>query len=219
MQQIITFMLSAGVPYETIVLLLLLPIIATFIAFSRQVIGLRGFGMYTPLIISFAFVDTGLRYGLGIFFVVLFAGTLMRYIVRKARLLYFPRMAIVLTVVAIVIFFVLYEGAYSSRTGLIAVSIFPLLIIIILVENFVAAQIEHGPRTAIILSIETLIVAIVSYYLLTWPTLRQFVFQYPWAILATIVVNIGLGRWTGLRLAEYLRFREIFTHVDRSHEE
>ncbi|MBI2427064.1 MAG: hypothetical protein HYV34_04415 [Candidatus Kerfeldbacteria bacterium] len=219
MEQLISTMLAEGVPLETILLLLLLPIVATFIAFSRQVIGLRGFGMYTPLIISFAFVETGLRYGLGIFIAVLLTGTLMRFIVRKARLLYFPRIAIVLTIVALVMFLMLLEGAMSSRTGFISVSIFPLLIIIILVENFVAAQIEHGARAAIILSIETLIVATISYYLLTWEELRQFVFQYPWVILATIFINIGLGRWTGLRLAEYLRFREIFRHVDDAREE
>ena len=28
-----------------------------------------------------------------------------------------------------------------------------------------------------------------------------------------IVVNIALGRWTGLRLVEYVRFREVFRHL------
>ncbi len=57
-------MINQGVSEEAIILLLMLPIVATIIAFSRQVIGIKGFGIYTPLIISFAFLATGLKYGL-----------------------------------------------------------------------------------------------------------------------------------------------------------
>jgi hypothetical protein len=36
---------------------------------------------------------------------------------------------------------------------------------------------------------------------------------YPEIVLLAIVVNFGLGRWTGLRVVEYFRFREVFRHL------
>ena len=60
MSFITQYMINQGVPQETVVLLLMLPIVATIIALARQIIGIKGFGIYTPLIISFAFLAKSL---------------------------------------------------------------------------------------------------------------------------------------------------------------
>ena len=51
---LVRFFADQGVPLETILLLLMLPIIATLIAFLRQVVGIKAFGIYTKI---------GLQYG------------------------------------------------------------------------------------------------------------------------------------------------------------
>lgn len=215
MSFIAQYMVNQGVPQETVILILMLPIVATIIAFGRQVIGLRGFGIYTPLIITFAFLATGLKYGLAIFIVILLVGTLMRFLVRYIRLLYLPRMAIVLTAVALAILAVFLEGAYSGRKGLISASIFAILIMITLVEKFVAVQIERGAREAIILTIETLFLSVVCYWVAASIWLRNLVFVYPlWIVFGAVIINILLGKWTGLRLSEYWRFREVIKRVE-----
>lgn len=202
-------MIQGGAPKETIILLLMLPIIATFIVATRQIIGIKAFGIYTPLIITFAFFDMGIKYGLVIFMVVLLAGTVVRYFVKHFRLLYLPRMGIVLTVTAIAILILLFEGVLSRRTVFINSSIFSILIMITLAEKFIAAQIEKGLKTAVILSLETLIISVMGYYILKWPQLQNFIFVYPQTILLTLAVNIFLGRWNGLRLNEYFRFKDL----------
>ena len=211
---IIQFMMAEGVPRQTIVMILMVPIVATIIAVSRQVVGLKGFGIYTPLIITFAFSETGLKYGLTVFLAVLLSGTLSRLIIKPFRFLYFPRMAMVMTMVALATLAILAEGAYSSRTGLISVSILPILIIITLVERFVATQIEKGPRAAITLTVETLIISVLGFYVVSWRLLQAVLIDYPWVALLTIVLNIFLGKWTGLRILEYFRFREVIKNVE-----
>jgi len=207
---IINFFLQEGVPFDTIILILMLPIIATFIAFLRQIVGIKAFGIYTPLIVTFAFLATnGLKYGIAIFATVILAGMLMRFVLRPFRLLYLPRVAIMLTVVALVILSVLVFGGGLRRTGLAAVSIFPILIMITMVEKFVAVQIEKGDRVAIILAVETLFISVVGFFIASSETLIRFLVMYPWTILFTIPINIILGKWTGLRLNEYFRFKEI----------
>ncbi len=211
------YLINQGMPEETLILLLMLPIVATIIAFARQVIGIKGFGIYTPLIISFAFLATGLRYGLALFLIILLVGTVMRLVVKKFRLLYLPRMAIVLTAVAVVVIALFPLGAYFDRNGLIGASILAILIMTTLVEKFIVAQIERGARGAIILTTETLFLSVVSFFVISWTWFQGFVLAYPfWIILAAILADILLGKWTGLRLTEYFRFKEVIKHAEIS---
>lgn len=214
MSQIINYLIQQGIPQETVVLILMLPIIATVIAFARQIIGWKAFGIYTPLISAFAFWAIGLKYGLIIFVIVLMVGALVRFIIKYLNLLYLPRIAIVLTCVAMAILLLFLIVSALGRNGLLTASIFPILIIITLLEEFIGAQTKKGFRTAIILSLETLLLAIACYYLIIWPWLQNMLLKYPWIILLTIVFNILLGKWTGLRLSEYLRFRQVIKHVE-----
>lgn len=210
---IVSYFVSQGVPLETVVLLLMLPIIATMIAFFRQVIGVKAFGIYTPSIVTFAFLATGIKYGLMLFVSVIVVGMVSRLLLKKLRILYLPRVAITISIVAFAMLAVLVLGGSLKRTGLAAVSIFPLVIMITIVEKFVATQIEKGDRTALILALETLLISLAGYYLASWGFLINLIKAYPWIILFSLPINILLGKWTGLRLVEYFRFREILKKI------
>jgi hypothetical protein len=210
MNQFISLALSSGIPIDTLILVLILPIIVTVIAFFRQVVGIKAFGIYTPAIITFAFLATNeIRYGITIFITVIIVGTLMRLVLKPFRLLYLPRVAIMITIVGFSILALLFLGGINNRTGLATVSIFPIVIMITLVEKFVAVQIEKGGRAAVILAVETLVISVIGYYIASWDVLIQGILRYPWISLLTIPINIFLGKWTGLRLTEYFRFRQI----------
>jgi len=207
---IVSFFIDQGVPYETVKLILMLPIIATLIALLRQVIGIKAFGIYTPLLITFAFLATdGLKYGIAIFVAVIAMGMLVRFMLKPFRLLYLPRVAIMLTAVALAILVLLTFGGNLRRTGLASVSIFPILIMITLVEKFITVQIEKGSRAAIFLALETLAISILGFFVASWIALIRIIILYPWAILLTVPINIILGKWTGLRLTEYWRFKDV----------
>src|SRR3989344_5479501 len=206
---LILFFVEQGVPIQTITLLLMLPIIATLVAFFRQVIGIKAFGIYTPSIITFAllaFNPNGIKYGIAIFVSVIMMGMITRLILKPLRLLYLPRVAITLSIVSLSILGILVLGGSQHRTGLASISIFPLLIMITLAEKFVATQIEKGSRLAFLLALETLIISIIGYYLVSWNVLTSLLLHTPWIVLITFLINISLGKWTGLRITEYIRF-------------
>jgi hypothetical protein len=207
---IVNYFVEQGVPLVTVTLLLMFPIVATLIAFLRQVVGIKAFGIYTPSIIIFAFLATGLKYGFALYVSVILTGMLVRLLMKKFRILYLPRVAITLSIISLIILLFLVFGGSLQRTGLAAVSIFPLLIMITLVEKFISTQIEKGTKTAYLLALETLLISIAGYFLLKWNFLINLVIAYPFVILLTIPINIILGKWTGLRISEYLRFKEIF---------
>ncbi len=214
MHPLIFFFISHGIPLTTVVLLLMLPVIATLVAFFRQVIGIKAFGIYTPSIITFAFLafePKGWKYGTLIFVSMILVGMLSRLSLRHLRVLYLPRVAITLTIVSFAMLAILLVGGSFQRTGLAAVDIFPLLIMITLVEKFVATQIEKGDRMAILLAAETLFISLVGYFIASSFFFQNLIITLPWIVLLTIPINILLGRWSGLRLTEYVRFRNILT--------
>lgn len=221
--EFVSWAVQQGVPIGTVTLILMLPIVVTMIAFFRQVIGIKAFGIYTPALIIFAFLAIrsesrsfwgGAKYGIFIFIAVILIGTLARIILRRFRLLYLPRVAIVISIVSFLTLLILILSGAFQRTGLASVSIFPILIMIALVEKFVTVQIEKGDKAAIFLSLETLLISLVGYFLVSWQGLIGFVQQYPLVVLSTLVINILLGKWTGLRLTEYFRFKEVWKNAE-----
>lgn len=209
----INLMINRGVPINTVLLILMLPLVASLISFSRQIIGLKAFGVYIPSILAITLVVTGLKSGIIVLIAILLVGTLIRLGLKKLRLLYLPRMAIVLTIVSLSILILFLGSTYFIQAPLTTVSIFPILILIALVEEFVKVQMEEGSRTAIIIIVETLILAIIGFYLVNWQSLRNIVLSYPEIILLSLIFNFFIGKWTGLRLLEYYRFRKVIEAI------
>jgi len=203
---------AAGVPANTIVLLLLLPVVAMVIAASRHLIGLRGFGIFLPAALSVVFVATGPIVGIALFLLIIAISTLIRTIFRtfKFKLQYLPRAALLLWAVSLAVLGVLFLMPLIKWPILVGVSIFPILILTLLAEDFTRVQLGKSAKTAISLTTETIILALLSYLVLTLKFVQTFALLNPEIILISIiVVDILLGRYVGLRILEIVRFRKL----------
>jgi len=201
---------SQNIPPNTIVLIFLLPVIATLITVFRYVVGSVGFGVFTPVMISVAFIATGLGPGLVLFLVVLLIANLARFILKKIRVHFLPRMSLLLWLICSGVFVLLFLGPQLGFESVTDISIFPILIVILLVENFIEVLIGKSRREAWQMTWQTLLVAILGYFLLNWQFLQSLVLLNPEMVLSLVLlVNILIGRYSGLRLLEYRRFRSI----------
>ena len=74
-------------------------------------------------------------------------------------------MAIVITVVALVLFGILILSTYLDLfdAEFLSIAIFPMLILSTLVEKFISVKTEKGLSSATILMAETVVVAIIAY--------------------------------------------------------
>lgn len=204
--------IKAGIPANTIVLLLLLPAIAMVIAAGRHIIGIRGFGIFLPAALSVVFVATGPILGLLLFLVIVVVSTLTRWGMRKLdlNLQYLPRMALILWIVSISVLGILFASPVIKIPELTKVSIFPILVITLLAEDFIRVQIGKSVKTAIKLTSETLILALVSFVCLTLKPLQEIALLNPEAFLFSIlIIDLLLGKYVGLRLMEIWRFRKL----------
>ncbi len=74
-----------------------------------------------------------------------------------------------------------------------------------------AAQSEEGFKGALFGITETILVVIASYYLITWVAFNNIVMSWPELVVIPLIIILLIGKFTGLRLSEYLRFRSLFS--------
>ena len=203
---------AVGVPQSTVMLLLLLPFISLLIASFRNLVGIRGFGIFLPASLAVVFVAVGPLMGVGIFLVVAMVSTLVRLALRKAKikLHYLPRMSLILWFVCLAVLGVLYLSS-TFKIENPNISVFAILISALLVEDFIRVSLGKSLKTALTLTAETLFLALVSYTLMVVVPLGGVAYNYPDIYLLVILVaNILLGRFGGLRLLEIWRFRDLW---------
>lgn len=211
---LIGYMADKGVPLSAIYMILVLPVIATIVAFARQVIGIKAFGIYTPSIIAVSFLATGFTYGFVILLFTLIVATLIRIIGKNFRIAHLPKLAIVMTLVCFALFALFGFGAYFDKVGMMTLSVFPVLIMVLLTETFVTIQMERGTKEASLLILQTILLALFCYFIADWQAFKDLLLKYPELVFLTILINIIIGKWTGLRLFEYYRFRKVIDHVE-----
>lgn len=209
-QPIIQKALESGVSPETIVLFLLLPLVVSVVAATRQLIGFRGFGIFIPTAMALVFVYSGLFLGLLTFLVILFTATLARLLLRFLKIQYLPRIALVLWFVSLAVLAALFLFPSLGLPNLTAGSPFTLLILILLGENFLEGQADKTLRESLSLTLGTVMIALIGYAIFSWQNLQRLTLVYPEIIIfAPVLFDIFLGRFTGLRLLEYRRFRHL----------
>lgn len=204
--------IANGVPATTIVLLLLLPVVAAVIAAARHLIGVRGFGIFLPAALSIVFVAIGPLLGIGLFLVIISITILVRFVLKSAkiRLQYLPRMALMLLFVVVAVLGIVFAAPVLRLTNLSNILIFPVLILVLLSEEFTKVQLGKSARVAINLTSETLLLALISYIFLTARPIQKFALLNPeLLILSVAIFDFFLGKFIGLRFLEYYRFRKL----------
>ena len=105
---------------------------------------------------------------------------------------------------------VLFLAPYLKFPDITNVSIFPVLLLVLLAEDFSKVQIGKSARTAVSLTSETIILSLVSYLFLTTKVLQEFALLNPeWLLFGVFVADIVLGKYAGLRFLEYWRYRKL----------
>lgn len=223
----IEYLVNQGIPDNTIILILLLPVIATIIALFKQVIGISTMGIYMPSIITMAFLILGLEFGLVTFLLIVATGVLAHKILDPMKLLYVPKMALVITTVSIALLLLITVTVYFKLFAIdfIALTIFPVLIMGTLTERFARLTSTKGFKGSAVILFETITVCIITYFLtggtinlfftkVQFTFIRNLILNYPEIIILIIALNVYLGKWTGLQLTEVLRFKNIINDLE-----
>jgi transglutaminase-like putative cysteine protease len=200
---------------EPIKVVLILPIGALFTALIRTIIGIRTFGTFSPTLLALAFVYNDWKSGLCIFFVVIATGFLSRSLLDRLKLLLVPRLGIILTMVVMLMVLSIAVMNYLNLTPTNGGTVLlPMVILTNLVERFYVTSEEDSIFEALRLLTTSMLLALVIYLLLMWPSLGNLLFRFPELHFFTVAILVLMGRYTGYRLTELVRFRDLIEPPD-----
>lgn len=189
--------------------LLMIPLGALIVAFMRTIVGIPTLGTFMPILIAIAFRETQLAWGIVLFTFITVAGLSMRFYLERLQLLLVPRLCCVLV---LVILLMLLISLVSARLGLdrgFSVALFPIVILTMVIEHMSVIWEETGPGAAVKEALGSLFVASLGYLLMTSVYLNHIVFLFPETLLLLLATFILMGRYTGYRVTELFRFRDI----------
>jgi hypothetical protein len=118
-------------------------------------------------------------------------------------------MAIILTAVVVVMLLMTTLSVQFGLFELAHVTLFPIAILAITAERFAIIEAEQGWKKAMSISFMTLIVISACYVVMDSRFLQSMVLAFPEMLLLVIAVNLWLGKWTGMRVSEFYRFRRL----------
>ncbi len=200
-----------GLPFALLRTILMLPIGALIVVIFRNVIGLPTFGTFLPALIAAAAGETGARWGVVAVLILVAVVACVRWLLHRLELLHSPTLAILLAVVAVTILATSLVAEQLGFVQLARITMFPLAVMAITAERFFLSLAEHGPRSAGKELAGTLVVMLACYTLMNSLALQVLVIGFPEVLLFVIAANIYLGRWVGVRLSEYVRFRHLLS--------
>lgn len=187
----------------------MLPIGGLLVAFLRNVVGLRTFGVFLPVLIAFSLQETGYVTGMLLFvFLILFVGVISRPF-SKLGLLHTPKLVISLSLMVLVMIMGSYIGLKANIMWLTAFTFFPTIILTISAERFSTLILEDGFQKATGTLFQTLIAVSFCYFMLSSQWLSSITMLFPEFLLVIVILAMLLGRYIGLRWTELIRFRSI----------
>lgn len=215
MEYTIQYAIRTGVPANIIILILLLPFIATLFVFSRQIIGIPTLEMLVPIALSAALVATGLFVGAYLLITILFASIAAQIILKKIRIMQLPKMALSMFLISVFVLMSLIVAASLRLFDVSTISFLPVILLILLSDKIVSLQLMRGARPAIVITLFTLLLGGIGYLIFVYQPIRFTILLYPELILLLIPINIIIGRYFGLRLTEYHRFASFRRYVNQ----
>lgn len=188
-------------------LLLSVPIGVLLLILLRNVIGFKTFGTFMPILIAISFRETQLIAGLLLFTLITCLGLAARFYFEKLKLLMVPRLGAVMIVVLL---FMGIISLLSYKLGLsigLSLALFPMVIIVMTIERMNVIWEERGASEALQQGAGTLLVAAASYWLMNLEFIRHLFFVFPELLLVVLAITLLMGRYTGYRLTELIRFK------------
>lgn len=199
---------------NTYSLLMMVPLGALLVVFMRTVVGVQTFGTFMPILIAVAFRETQLGLGILLFSVIVFIGLLIRFYLERLRLLLIPRLAVILVVVVILMLFISLTTNALGIERLLSVSLFPIVILAMTIERMSITWEENGANAAMLQGLGSLLVASLGYLVMTNELLVYLMFVYPEFLFVVLGLSMMMGRYTGYRLNELIRFRSMIKPND-----
>lgn len=213
----------AKLPQSTVIFLYTLPILATLIGIIRYVIGLRTFNLYPHLVLTYIFFQLSitnsggydvlgaLKYGVFIVIFTLIATIIIKSVTNRINMHFIPKKAITIAFICLFLLISLVLAGLLYKTAFVNIDSIVLLLVLIIAEEFLSIYTKKGLETLLKVTFETLVISALMFLLITWPEFQNLILSNSWILLLVLVINFIVGKYMGLRITEYFRFKSLLS--------
>jgi len=187
--------------------IVLIPLGAFVVVLMRNLIGIPTLGTFMPVLLALALLEIKPLQGVLMFSILVGAGLWFRFLLSRMNLLVVPRVA---ACVVIVTLLMMLMGVISFRLGMsvgIKITLFPMIIIAWTLERMSLIWEEEGKRSAFTQVSGSVFVAVCAYYFMKISQIQYWAFYFPELLLILLAGILLVGRYTGYRLSELIRFK------------
>ena len=190
-------------------ILLMVPLGALLLLILRNIIGIKTFGTFMPILMALAFRETQLLWGVILFSLIVGLGLGVRFYLEQLKLLLVPRLASVLIIVVLLMAFLSILSYQLGFERGLSVALFPMVIISMTIERMCIVWEERGASESLQQGIGSLLVAVLTYLAMTLPYVEHLLFVFPELLLVLLAGTLLMGRYSGFRLLELRRFKAL----------
>lgn len=187
--------------------IVLIPLGAFVVVLMRNIVGTPTLGTFMPVLLALALLEIKPVQGILMFSILVGSGLWFRFLLSRMNLLVVPRVA---ACVVIVTLLMMLMGVISYQLGLsvgIKITLFPMIIIAWTLERMSLIWEEEGKRSAIVQVAGSIFVAVCAYYFMKVSQVQYWAFYFPELLLVLLAGILLVGRYTGYRLSELIRFK------------
>lgn len=194
---------------NTLAIILLFPFCTLLITFLRNVLGVKTFGIFMPVLVAATCMYTGLLTGLIGFISILFIAWASHTFLEKLRILKTARLAIVISLVSILFILLLWHSAVEQKLEFGMLALMPVVIISFVAERIHQVTQEKNWKELFTNALGSLITICLCYLYLTSFLLQSLFALYPETYLLVLAGLMMIGSWEGIRASELMRFKHL----------
>ncbi len=187
-------------------LLMVLPLGAFLVVLARSFIGLKAFGLFTPMLIALAFLQIGPVMGPVVLCSSVLVGMLVTPTLLKLGMTRVGFLGVLISLIVLVL-----VGLMMVLDTELQVDAFPVIVCALCVERWWKQWGKDGAKPAAKMAFNTFILAVVIEFVMVSDLAMALIEWSPLLMPATTAIAIAiLGRYRGLRLSEIGRFAPIW---------
>ena len=187
-------------------LLMVLPLGAFLVVLARSFIGLKAFGLFTPMLIALAFLQIGPVMGPVVLCSSVLVGMMVTPTLLKLRMTRVGFLGVLISLIVLVL-----VGLMMVLDTQLQVDAFPVIVCALCVERWWKQWGKDGAKPAAKMAFNTFVLAVVIEFVMVSDLAMALIEWSPLLMPATTAIAIAiLGRYRGLRLTEIGRFAPIW---------
>jgi hypothetical protein len=209
---VVEYISYEGFPVSFLGLLLSLAVVTLVLNFLKQIVGVYVFGVYNPILLALSLAVADARIALAFLAIAFLAVAVTGFLAKRFYLLYNAKRSLLIalyilfSIAFVALAHVAGFGAFVNAAFSNPFALFPVFFMVVVADKIFHEDIDIFSRGGAASFAQFMAVSLLAFWVVNSVTVRYFLLSYPDVLVLVAILNLAIGRYTGLQAFEYVRF-------------